>query len=201
MLWEQGGEHARLVAVALLIAVPVAVLLGTATFARPRLAGAALGFAGVLFTVPSLALFGFFVAPLGLGTAPSVAALSLYSLLPVLRNTVVGLAQVPAEVVEAATGMGMSERQILVRVRLPLALPVVAAGVRVASVAAVGIATIAVLVAGGGLGQTVFDGLNAQDRSAILAAAACIGALAFAFDGVFALLERILARRLGGAGR
>ena len=198
MLWEQGGEHARLVALALLIAVPAAVLLGTATFSRPRLAAAAVGSAGVLFTVPSLALFGLFVAPLGLGTAPSVAALSLYSLLPVLRNTVVGLTHVPPDVVEAAAGMGMSERQVLLRVRLPLALPVVAAGVRVASVAAVGIATIAVLVAGGGLGQTVFDGLNAQDRSAVLAAAACIGVLAFAFDGFFALVERVLSRRLGG---
>jgi osmoprotectant transport system permease protein len=198
VLWEQGGEHARLVALALLIAVPAAVLLGTATFSRPRLAAAAVGFAGVLFTVPSLALFGFFVAPLGLGTAPSVAALSLYSLLPVLRNTVVGLTQVPADVVEAAVGMGMSQRQVLLRVRLPLALPVVAAGVRVASVAVVGIATIAVFVAGGGLGRTVLDGLNGQDRGAVLAAAACIGALAFAFDGAFALVERLLTRRLGG---
>lgn len=197
VLWEQTGEHARLVATALALAVPSAVAVGVATFARPRLAGAVLGISGVLFTVPSLALFGLFVAPLGLGTPPAVAALALYSLLPVLRNTIIGLSGVPADVVEAATGMGMSRSQVLVRVRLPLAAPVVAAGVRVAAVTSVGIATIAVLVAGGGLGETVRAGLNSGERSQILAAVVCIGALAYAFDGGFALVERFLGRRPG----
>jgi osmoprotectant transport system permease protein len=168
------------------------VALGIVAARRPRLAAAALGGAGVLFTVPSLALFGLLVAPLGLGPAPAVAALALYSVLPVLRNTVTGLQGVPAEVVEAASGMGMSEAQTLWRVRMPLALPVVVAGVRVAAVTAVGIATIAALVAGGGLGDSVFAGLRAGDRAQIAAATVAIVALALSVDGTLALVEQVL---------
>jgi osmoprotectant transport system permease protein len=119
----------------------------------------------------------------------------------VLRNTVVGLSEVPEEVVEAARGMGMSPGQALVRVRLPLALPVMVAGVRVAAVTAVGIATIGAKVAAGGLGDSVFAGLRAGDRSQILAATAIIVVLALAFDGLLALAERRLWRRRGARGR
>lgn len=197
-LWQQAQAHARLVAAALALAVPPAVALGVAAARRPRLAAAALGAAGVLFTIPSLALFGLLVAPLGLGATPAVTALALYSLLPVLRNTVVGLSEVPGEVIEAARGMGMTEAQALWRVRLPLALPVVVSGVRVAAVTAVGIATIAALVAAGGLGDSVFAGLRAGDRSQILAATGAIVALAFGADAALTLLERALG---GWAGR
>jgi osmoprotectant transport system permease protein len=184
------------VGTALLFAVPLAVAVGMLVFRRPRLSAAGLGVAGVLFTVPSLALFGLLVAPLGLGTRPAVVALALYSVLPVLRNTVVGLSGVPDEVTEAARGMGMTDRQVLGRVRLPLALPVIVAGVRVAAVTAVGIATIATLVAGGGLGDSVFAGLRADNRTQILAATVAIGTLALAFDGAFTVIERIVRRGL-----
>ena len=188
-LWSETATHTRLVALALLIAVPPAVVLGVAAARRPRLAGLALGSAGVIFTIPSLALFALLVGPLGLGAAPAVAALALYSVLPVLRNTVVGLDQVPAEAVEAARGMGMTEAQALWRVRLPLALPVVLSGVRVAAVTAVGIATVAALVAAGGLGDSIFAGLRAGDDTQVLAATAVIAALALAVDGTLALVE------------
>jgi len=193
-LWSETGSHARLVALALLIAVPPAVALGVAAARRPRLAAVAVGAAGVIFTIPSLALFALLVAPLGLGTPPAVAALALYSVLPVLRNTVVGLDQVPAEAVEAARGMGMTEAQALWRVRLPLALPVVLGGVRVAAVTAVGIATVAALVAAGGLGDSIFAGLRTGDETQVLAATAVIAALALAVDGTLALVERRLRR-------
>ena len=193
-LWSETGSHARLVALALLIAVPPAVALGVAAARRPRLAAVAVGAAGVIFTIPSLALFALLVAPLGLGTPPAVAALALYSVLPVLRNTVVGLDQVPAEAVEAARGMGMTEAQALWRVRLPLALPVVLGGVRVAAVTAVGIATVAALVAAGGLGDSIFAGLRAGDETQVLAATGVIAALALAVDGTLALAERALRR-------
>jgi len=189
-LWAQAGVHVRLVAWALLLAVPTAVALGVGVARRPRLAAAVLGTAGVVFTIPSLALFGLLVAPLGLGPAPAVAALAAYALLPVLRNTVAGLSGVPADVVEAARGMGMTENQALWRVRLPLALPVVVSGVRVAAVTAVGIATIATLVAAGGLGDSLFAGLRAGDRDQVLAATVLIAALAFGVDGSLALAER-----------
>ncbi|MEW6473753.1 MAG: ABC transporter permease [Actinomycetota bacterium] len=193
-LWSGTGTHARLVALALLIAVPPAVALGVAAARRPRLAALAVGTAGVIFTVPSLALFALLVAPLGLGTAPAVAALALYSVLPVLRNTVVGLGEVPADVVEAARGMGMTEAQTLWRVRLPLALPVVVGGIRVAAVTAVGMATVAALVAAGGLGEFVFAGLRAGDETEVLAATIVIAALALTVDGTLALVEGGLRR-------
>ena len=184
-------------ATALALAVPPAVALGIAAARRPRLAAAALGVAGVLFTVPSLALFGLLVAPLGLGRPPAVAALAIYSLLPVLRNTVVGLNGVPDDVLEAARGMGMTEAQSLRRVRLPLALPVVVSGVRVAAVTSVGIATVAYLIAAGGLGASVFGGLRADDPDRILAATAAIVLLALAFDSALGLVERALGPRAG----
>jgi osmoprotectant transport system permease protein len=193
-LWSETGNHARLVALALLIAVPPAVALGVAAARRPRLAAVAVGTAGVIFTVPSLALFALLVGPLGLGTAPAVAALALYSVLPVLRNTVVGLAEVPAEAIEAARGMGMTETQALWRIRLPLALPVVVGGVRVAAVTAVGVATVAALVAAGGLGDSSFAGLRAGDDTEVLAATLVIATLALTVDGGLALIERALRR-------
>ena len=193
-MWSETATHARLVALALLVAVPPAVALGVAAARRPRLAGVAVGTAGVIFTIPSLALFALLVGPLGLGTTPAVAALALYSVLPVLRNTVVGLEEVPADAVEAARGMGMTEAQALWRVRLPLALPVVLGGVRVAAVTAVGIATIAALVAAGGLGDSIFAGLRTGDDNQVLAATAIIAALALAVDGTLALVERWLRR-------
>lgn len=176
------------------MAVPPGVVLGVAAARRPRLAAVLLGVAGVLFTIPSLALFGLLVAPLGLGTTPAVAALALYSLLPVLRNTIVGLGGVPADVEEAARGMGMSEWQSLRRVRLPLALPVIVSGIRVAAVTSVGIGTIASLVAAGGLGDLIFAGLRAGDRNRILEATLAVVALALAFDATLGLLERVLSR-------
>lgn len=175
--------------------MPPAVALGVATAPRPRLAAAVVGVAGVIFTVPSLALFALLVAPLGLGTAPAVAALALYSVLPVLRNTVVGLGEVPVEAVEAARGMGMTEAQALWRVRIPLAMPVVVGGVRVAAVTAVGMTTVAALVAAGGLGDSIFAGLRAGDETQVLAATILIAGLALAVDAGLALVERGLRRR------
>ncbi len=189
-LWSETTTHARLVGLALLLAVPVAVALGVAAARRPRLAGLAVGTAGVIFTIPSLALFALLVGPLGLGTAPAVAALALYSVLPVLRNTVVGLQEVPADAVEAARGMGMTEAQALWRVRLPLALPVVVGGVRVAAVTAVGMASVAALVAAGGLGDSIFAGLRNNDETEVLAATTVIAALALTVDAALALVER-----------
>ena len=151
--------------------------------------------AGVIITVPSYALFGLLVVPLGIGFRPALVALALYSVLPVLRNTIVGLQEVPPATLEAARGMGMTERQTLLRVRLPLALPVVLAGVRTATVMIVGITTIAAYITAGGLGTFVRDGLAGQNRDEIIASTVCIVALAFLFDGLLAALQHRLARR------
>jgi osmoprotectant transport system permease protein len=193
-LSSNGATHARLVATALVLAVPVAVVIGVLASSRPRLAGVALAVAGVIITIPSFALFGALIAPLGLGFRPAVATLALYSLLPVLRNTIVGLDEVPVDVVEAARGMGMTGRQVLWRVSMPLALPVIIAGVRVATVMIVGITTIAALITAGGLGTFIFDGLRSGDRTEIVAGTVTIVALALAFDGALAVIERLLRR-------
>jgi osmoprotectant transport system permease protein len=170
------------------------VALGVVAARRPRFAAVAVGAAGVVFTIPSLALFALMVGPLGLGRGPAVAALALYSVLPVLRNTVVGLREVPADAVEAARGMGMTEAQTLWRVSLPLALPVVVGGVRVAAVTAVGVATVGALVAAGGLGESIFAGLRAGDDTQVLATTAVIAALALAVDGALTVVEHRLRR-------
>lgn len=198
-VWDATQTHARLVGTALLISVPFAVAVGILASTRPRLASASLAVAGVIITIPSFALFGALIAPLGLGFRPTVVTLALYSLLPVLRNTVVGLTEVPDEIVEAAQGMGMNERQVLLRARLPLALPVIVAGIRVATVMIVGIATIGALIAAGGLWTFIFDGLRSSDRGEIIAATAVTVALAFVLDGAMAIAEHLLRRRSGRA--
>ena len=194
-LWREGLVHARIVLTALAFAVPFSVLLGTWAADRRRVAAVSLGAAGVIITIPSYALFGLLVGPVGIGSKPAIIALALYSVLPVLRNTIVGLQQVPSETVEAARGMGMTERQVFVRVRLPLATPVILAGIRTATVMIVGITTIAAYIAAGGLGTFVRNGLASQDREEVLVATICIVALAFFLDAVLALLQRRLAAR------
>lgn len=185
----------RLVLGALALAVPAGVGVGVWASTRPRPAAASLATAGVIFTIPSLALFGLLIPPLGLGFRPAVATLALYALLPILRNTVVGLQSVAPDAVDAARGMGMTPWQMLARVRFPLALPVIVAGVRVATVMIVGIATIAAKIAAGGLGLTVFDGLNSGDRTQILAGTLLITGIALAIDALLSAAERALRRR------
>ncbi|PYQ05135.1 MAG: hypothetical protein DMF83_16220, partial [Acidobacteria bacterium] len=156
------GQHVLLVLVSAGIAVAIGVPLGIALARRPRLARPVLALANLAQTIPSLALFGFLIpVPFigGIGVRTAIVALVLYSLLPILRNTVTGIQQVDPAVLEAATGMGMTARQRLRLVELPLALPVILAGVRVAAVVSVGTATIAAAIGAGGLGTYVFRGL------------------------------------------
>jgi osmoprotectant transport system permease protein len=124
-----------------------------------------------------------------------VIALVLYSILPILRNVIVGVQSVPAATMEAARGMGMTNRQVLLRVRLPIALPVIIAGVRTATVMIVGITTIAAYIAAGGLGTYVRDGLTSQNRDEIIVATLCIVVLAFTLDSALAVVQRTLLRR------
>jgi osmoprotectant transport system permease protein len=194
-LWDATLTHGRIVLTALAFAVPLSIALGLWTADRKAAAGVALGVAGVLITVPSYALFGLLVAPFGIGTKPTVIALVLYSILPILRNVIVGVQSVPAATMEAARGMGMTNRQVLLRVRLPIALPVIIAGVRTATVMIVGITTIAAYIAAGGLGTYVRDGLTSQNRDEIIVATLCIVVLAFTLDSALAVVQRTLLRR------
>jgi osmoprotectant transport system permease protein len=186
------GEHLYLVLFSMLFAVVVGIPLGVLVARRAAWKRAALGVAGVLQTVPSLALFGFLIPlPLlgGIGARTAIIALILYALLPLVRNTVTGIESVDKNVREAAVAMGMTGRQILWQVELPLALTVILAGVRVATVISVGVATIAAAIGAGGLGTYIFRGLRQNDNTLVLAGALPAALLALAADWLLGLLE------------
>src|SRR5262245_42728315 len=188
-------EHLFLVLVATgsasLIGIPVGIILTRKTsLAKPVLA-----VANVLQTIPSLALFGFLIPVLGsygIGRVPAIIALFLYSLLPIIRNTFTGVNGVDPAVREAARGMGMTDWQMLTQVELPLALNVIVAGVRVATVISVGTATIAAAIGAGGLGTYIFRGLRTVDRTLILAGAVPAAILALGADFTLGWIERAL---------
>ena len=194
-LSQAAVQHALVVALSVLIATVIGVGIGVATHRRPRLSAIAIGTSGGFLTIPSFALLGLLIPFLGLGWGPTVVALVLYALLPIVRNTVVGLRGVDAAVVEAGRGMGMSARRVMVRVQLPLAWPVILAGIRVSTQMIIGIAAIAAYVAGPGLGNQIFDGLSrlgsVNALNAALAGTLGVVILALAFD-LFYLVLRLL---------
>jgi len=186
------GEHLWLVAVSTAIAVGIGIPTGLLLTRRARLRRPVLAVANILQTVPSLALFGFLIPlPLvgGIGARAAIVALVLYALLPVIRNTVTGVEGVDRSVREAAVAMGMTDAQILRQVELPLAAPVILAGVRVATVISVGVATIAAAIGAGGLGTFIFRGLRQYDNNLILAGAIPAALLALAADAGIGLIE------------
>jgi len=187
------GQHVVLVLAATLIAAAAGVPLGIALARRPGLARPVLSFANVVQTIPSLALFGFLI-PLpfigGIGARTAVVALVVYSLLPILRNTHVGIVAVDPAVVEAATGLGMTPSERLRSVELPLALPVILAGIRIAVVVGVGLATIAAAIGAGGLGVLIYRGVATVDHRLILAGALPAALLALAADSLLGWAER-----------
>ena len=158
-LWSQTWAHIGLTMISLIIAILIAVPIGILITRKQKFAGAVLGFAGVLQTIPSIALLGVMIPFLGIGPKPAILALFLYALLPVIRNTYTGIREVNPAVIDAARGMGMSKWQILTRVELPLAFPVLMAGIRTATVINVGVATLAAYIAAGGLGEFIFGGI------------------------------------------
>jgi osmoprotectant transport system permease protein len=191
------GEHIVLVLLSTLIAVAIGVPLGVALTRRPRLAKPILGFANVVQTIPSLALFGFLIPlPLlgGIGARTAITALVVYALLPILQNTYTGVLSVDPAVIEAATGIGMTPRQRLRAVELPLALPVVLAGVRIATVVSIGLATIAAAIGAGGLGVLIYRGVAIVDHRLILAGAVPAALLALSADAGLGFVEKRFAR-------
>jgi osmoprotectant transport system permease protein len=188
-------QHLLLVGLSMAIAIAIAVPTGILIVARPRLRSLALALANVFQTIPSLALFGFLI-PLpflgGIGTRTAVVALVLYALLPILRNTYVGLAGIDPAILEAAEAMGMTESQLMLRVRLPLATGFILAGIRTATVITIGIATIAAAIGAGGLGTFIFRGVAMVSNTVILAGAIPAAALALLADYLLGLLERKL---------
>ena len=192
------GQHLVLVAVSVLLATALGVPLATAVAARPALRALVLGTTGVLQTIPALALLAVAIGLLGrIGTAPALLVLTLYALLLIVHNTCTGLAEVPSGLKMAATALGLTGRQRLRLVELPLALPVILTGVRTATTIAVGTATIAAFIGAGGYGERIVTGLALNDHTLMLAGAVPSAALALLCEGLFALLARRLNRHRG----
>ena len=188
-------DHLTLVVVAMAIAILIGVPLGMFIVQRRGLRAAALGLANIFQTIPSLALFGFLI-PIpfigGIGKRTAIVALVLYALLPILRNTYVGLTGIDPAVLEAAEAMGMTSAQVLFRVRLPLALAVILAGIRTSTIITIGVATIAAAIGAGGLGTFIFRGVALVSDSLILAGAIPAALLALVADFLLGMLERRL---------
>jgi osmoprotectant transport system permease protein len=188
-------EHLQLVGMSMILAIACGVPLGVLVSRRPALQKLIIGTANVAETIPSLALFGFLLPAPWIGARAdrlAVTALALYALLPIIRNTYAGISGVDPAVREAARGMGMTDRQLLFQVELPLASGVILAGIRVATVLTVGIATIAAAIGAGGLGEFIFRGLAMVDNRVILAGAIPAALIALIADVLLGVLERRL---------
>lgn len=195
-LLKQTLQHIGLTLVSLFLAVVISIPVGIYIAKRPRFAAGVIGFTGILQTIPSIALLGFLIPILGIGVKPAIFALFLYALLPILRNTFTGIQGVEPAVTEAARGMGMTESQVLRQVELPLAIPVIFAGIRTATVINVGVATLAAYIGGGGLGKFIFNGISLNDSVMILAGATPAALLAILFDQLLAGLQRLPGRKM-----
>jgi osmoprotectant transport system permease protein len=194
-LLQQTIQHIGLTFISLLIAVLIGLPLGIYIARNKKAAGIVLGVAGVLQTIPSIALLGFLIPLLGIGPIPAIAALFLYALLPVIRNTYTGIDGVDPGVKEAALAMGMTAAQRLFRVDLVLAFPVIMAGIRTATVINVGVGTLAAYIAAGGLGEFIFGGIALNNTNMILAGAIPAALLAILLDFLLSLVQRTGRRR------
>jgi osmoprotectant transport system permease protein len=192
------GEHLWLVGISMLLAVAAGVPLGILLTRKPKLKTLILGSTNIIQTIPSLALFGLLLPLPWLGARAdrlAIFALALYALLPVVRNTYVGITGISEPVREAAVAMGLTSRQLLWQVELPLASPVILAGIRVATVITIGVATIAAAIGAGGLGEFIFRGIAMVDNGVILAGAIPAAAMALLADSLLGGVEKLLARR------
>ncbi|MDQ1142555.1 ABC transporter permease/substrate-binding protein [Pedobacter agri] len=195
-LLNQTFQHVGLTFISLLFAVLIGLPLGILIARKRKISGSVLAFAGVLQTIPSIALLGFMIPLLGIGAKPAIVALLIYALLPIIRNTYTGIVGVDASIREAAKAMGMNNWQILFKVELPLAMPVILAGIRTATVINVGVATLASYIAAGGLGEFIFGGISLNNTNMILAGAIPAAVLAIVLDGLLALLQNLNFKRL-----
>src|SRR5665213_1109246 len=186
---DQLLQHIGLTFISLLIAVVIGVPLGIFIARRNKFAAPVLGFTGILQTIPSIALLGFMIPLLGIGPVPAIVALFLYALLPIVRNTYTGITGVDAAVIDSAKGMGMTSNQVLRKVELPLAMPVILAGIRTATVINVGVATLASYIGAGGLGEFIFGGIALNNTNMILAGAIPAALLAIIFDFLLSRLQ------------
>lgn len=185
-------EHLYLSFVSILIGILISVPLGIVISRMKKIAEFVIGVTAVFQTIPSLALFGFLLPVFGIGSTPAIIALMVYALLPILRNTYTGIVGVDDSLIQAGKGMGMTSGQILWKIELPLALPVIMAGIRTATVLTIGVATLATFIGAGGLGDIIYRGLSTLNNELVLAGAIPAALLAIFFDSILKGIERIV---------
>jgi osmoprotectant transport system permease protein len=200
-VWNDFLVHSTITLKTLVIAMAIALILGTIVSRFPFLYTPVLGIFGLIYTVPSLAMLAFLVPIVGTGEEPALIALVLYAQFILVRNVVVGLRSVDRAVIDAARGMGMNRAQILLKIEYPLALPVILGGLRVATVATIAIATIAAWIDAGGLGTLLFDGIKSDTENEIILGAICVSLLAVVADIILRLVDRMLPATRARAGR
>jgi len=183
-------QHLSIVMTALAISLVISLLLGFAITYNKRAASIVLRICSMFMTIPSLALFVFFIPIFGIGMRPAVAGLVIYTLLPVVRNTYVGLTNTDKAVIESARGMGLTGTKITLKIKIPLALPVIFAGIRTAVVMGIGLAAIAAYIGAGGLGEYIFQGINRNNRNMIFIGAILISLITIIVDRVMQLLQK-----------
>ena len=190
------GEHFLISIVALMIGTIIAVPIGILITKSPKLSQVVISFCSVLQTIPSLALLAIMVPLFGVGKLPAIIALVIYSLLPILRNTYLGMNSVDKDLIDASKGMGMTWIQIVAHVKVPLALPVIMSGIRLSAVYMVAWATLASYIGAGGLGDFIFMGLNNFNFYAIIAGTVPVTLMALLFDGLLSIVERKLTPKI-----
>ena len=195
-LLNQSLQHIGLTFISLLLAIAIGLPLGILIARKRKLSGTILGIAGVLQTVPSIALLGFMIPVLGIGAKPAIVALLIYALLPIIRNTYTGIIGIDKHITEAAKALGMSKFQILFKIELPLSMPVILAGIRTATVINVGVATLASYIAAGGLGEFIFGGISLNNTNMILAGAIPAALLAIILDGLLSIIQKLDFKKL-----
>ena len=195
LIMECLWRHVEIVLISVMIGIIVSIPLGILLTRHRKAAAGVLAAVGVIQTIPGLVMLGFALLLFGIGLKPALVVLSIYSILPILRNTYTGITEVDASYIDAGRGIGMTGRQILFKVELPLALPSIISGIRISAVYIVSWATLAGLVSAGGLGDLVWTGLAAYNKFFILAGAIPSAVLAFLFSGAIGLLQRVLTPR------
>ncbi|WP_244835037.1 glycine betaine ABC transporter substrate-binding protein [Clostridium sp. BJN0001] len=185
-------EHIELTIFAVLISVIIGIPLGMFIIRSKKISTIVIGIANVTQSIPSIALLGFLIPVLGIGSKPAIAMVVLYSLLPIIKNTFTGLNNISGSIIEAARGMGLTKRQILIKVQLPLAMPIIMSGIRISAVTAVGLMTIAAFVGAGGLGYLVFSGVQTVNNNMILAGAIPACFLAIILDFIIGKIEYVV---------
>lgn len=192
LILEKTLQHISLAGIAVLIACSIGVPIGFLIANHPKVAKYVMNIANVVQTIPSLALFAFAMPIFGIGAKPAIFALFLYAMLPIIKNTLLGIHNVNPAIIEAARGMGMSKFQIMFKVEVPMAISVIMGGIRIATVTGIGIATIAVLIGAGGLGQLIYQGIGMGNNDMILTGAIASALLALTADLILGFVEKKL---------